>query len=103
MTDFNDILNEVPDAPEVTPEAAQIEPEAVDVTLGQAVTYIGSNGKQKVAFVLGTRDSITEGTDVPRPAANQANLMVFSPSGRVYLRNQTPVATDDEQTNVFQV
>lgn len=68
--------------------------------LGTHVTYFSSNGKQKTALVVGDPNSVVvtevggpnDGA-VPPLAENERHLVVFSPTGAVYLKQNVPVAT----------
>lgn len=63
---------------------------ATAVALGDTVNYISSTGDRKAAFVVGTPDSIREGTQVPALEAGQLHLLVFSPVGSAYGRFSVP-------------
>lgn len=64
---------------ETTPDVA-----VPHVTIGTFVTYISGKGKQKPALVLGTPDTIEEGTNLGFTLhPGQLTLKVFSPSGGV--------------------
>lgn len=69
---------------------------AQNVTLGMSVLYVDSRGRQKVAVVTGTPESVQEGTNLPVPAEGQANLIVFGGKS-VYFRYQVPSAALVEQ------
>ncbi len=55
--------------------------------LGKAVIYTDGNGYQKAALVIGTPDSVQDGTEIERPGDGSVLLKVFSPSGQDYIRN----------------
>lgn len=60
----------------------------------QVVLYTDSNGYEKPALITGTRKSIQEGTQVPRPDKGHANLFIISPldpKSRNYTRNNIPM------------
>jgi hypothetical protein len=58
--------------------------------LGQNVIYTDTRGRAKVAVVTGTRDSVAEGTSLPRPQAAHAHLHVFSHKQGLYARLSVP-------------
>lgn len=66
---------------------------------GTHVIYFSSNGKQKVALVIGDQDTIEVNevggpNDGAVPALNGDNderhLVVFSPTGSVYVKHNVP-------------
>jgi hypothetical protein len=64
------------------------------VVLGQTVVY-NANGKQKVGLVVGTHESVNPDTSVEQPLPDHAHLVVFSPTGSVYFRQNVPVFDGD--------
>lgn len=70
-------------------------------TLGQTVTYVGANGKKKVGLVIGTADTIEEGTSVPSLEEDQVHLLVFSPTGNAYMRTNVAPQSDEKVTEVY--
>lgn len=54
--------------------------------LGKRVEYRDSNGYRKLAFITGTADTIEGGNGVAVPAADAAHLLVVSPTGKTYSR-----------------
>lgn len=48
------------------------------VKLGQAVEYVSTTGKTKMALVTGTPETIVEGTRVPTLTEGQVHLAVYS-------------------------
>lgn len=69
--------------------------------LGTPVQYIASNGKPKLAFVLGTPETISEGTEIPTLSEGQLHLTVFSPNGNIYPRHNVPSAKSVEDNPEF--
>jgi hypothetical protein len=61
--------------------------------LAQAVEYV-SNGKAKMAFVIGTRKSVEKGTSIQRPDKGAVNIFVISPQGQSYARFNVPVGDE---------
>lgn len=77
---------------------------APQVTLGQPVVYISTKGKQKAAFVVGTPETVEEGTSLPVLLPGQLHLAVFTWGAGTYLpRLQVPFeglgAQTDEEGN----
>lgn len=66
------------------------------LTLGQIVTYTDTKGHPKPAMVLGTIDTIVDGTDLPVPYENEAHLSVFG-YGKCYTKLNVPSAAMVEQ------
>lgn len=70
--------------------------------LGTHVVYLSSNGKQKTALVIGDPSSIevnevggpNDGA-VPPLADNERHLVVFSPTGAVYVKHNVPMVAYD--------
>lgn len=58
-------------------------------TLGQDVTYVDTKGHIKVAKVIGTSDTIAQGSSLAVPAFNEAHLFVFGLNGS-YVRTSVP-------------
>lgn len=58
-------------------------------TIGQIVTYTDTKGHPKPALVLGTIDTIVDGTDLPVPTENEAHLTVFG-FGKCYTKLNVP-------------
>ncbi len=55
--------------------------------LARRATYRDASGFQKAAIVIGTHDSVSEGTDVTRPEEGNANLLIFKAgNGETYVR-----------------
>lgn len=86
MTDQN-LINEDGTENTVAPAADTTEAPQVaipHVKIGTFVTYISGKGKQKAALVLGTPETIEEGTNLGFTLhPGQLTLKVFSPSGGV--------------------
>lgn len=61
-----------------------------NATLLQPVVYIGTKGHKKAALVIGTPESIDEGTQVPVPSEGYLHLLVFSPTGNAYPKFNVP-------------
>ena len=57
------------------------------IKLGTMVEYRDSNGYAKLGVVTGTRKTVQKGTGIARPDKGSAHLVVFSPSGKTYTRN----------------
>lgn len=72
-----------------------------NVKLGQAVTYFSAKGQQKAAIVIGTHESITEGTSVPQPDEFNLNLLVFSPNGNVYPKANVPPVSEAQKESAY--
>lgn len=72
------------------------------IRLNKPVTYTDGNGFQKAAVIVGTRDSVKEGTDVARPEKGHAHLRVLSPAGknRDYDRQNVPLGEGPRTFNV---
>lgn len=56
--------------------------------------YTGSDGFQKVALVVGTRKSTAKDTEVPRPDKGHVNVLVFSQTGKQYVRHNVLVTPE---------
>lgn len=69
------------------------------LNLAQDVRYIDTKGHTKVAKVVGTPDSVVEGTDLPTLNEGHYTVIIFSPSGRVYGKHSVP-DSDDEAVNL---
>lgn len=54
---------------------------AKTLRLGKTVEYRDSSGFAKAALVIGTRETVQDGTDVKRPAEGNANLRVYRAGG----------------------
>ncbi len=86
---------------ETTPDF-DFEAVAPKVTIGQAVQYISTKGKVKAALVVGTPDTVEEGTHLPALLPGQLHLAVFTWSVGTFIpRLQVPfeglgAQTDDE-------
>ena len=64
---------------------------APKVALGQSVQYISSKGKVKLALVVGTPETVEEGTSLPALLPGQLHLAVFTWSAGTFLpRLQVP-------------
>ncbi len=50
---------------------------APKVTPGQNVTYVGTKGHPKAAFVVNTPDTLDEGTSLPALSEGQVHLVVW--------------------------
>lgn len=59
------------------------------LTLGQIVTYTDTKGHLKPALVLGTIDTVVDGTDLPVPTEDEAHLTVFG-YGKCYTKLNVP-------------
>ncbi len=73
------------------------------VKLGRRGVYTDGNGYQKAAIVIGTYDSIQDGTDVQRPAEGNVNVRVLSPTGdasKDYARFDIPVGAGPKAFNI---
>jgi hypothetical protein len=66
--------------------------------LGKRVIYTSTDGYQKAAKIIGTAESIQEGTGVPVPGEGEAHLLVFSPTGKTYTRTNV---TEGEGPGTF--
>lgn len=51
---------------------------APTVQLGQSVEYVGTKGKTKLALVVGTPETVEEGTHLPTLGEGQLHLAVFT-------------------------
>ena len=71
------------------------------VQLGQNVTYISAKGQKKAALVIGTPDTIEEGTSVPQPEEFELNLLVISPTGSVYAKAKVPPVSETQETQAY--
>ncbi len=60
------------------------------IKLGKRVKYTDGDGYEKLAFVTGTRDSVRKDGTAVRPDKNAANLLVVSPTGKQYHRENIP-------------
>lgn len=65
---------------------------ATKIKLGQAVTYIDSKGHEKAAIVIGTPESVVEGTSLSPLEDGQLNLFVIAPHRGPYNRLNVPSA-----------
>lgn len=71
--------------------AFDFEAVAPEVKLGQAVQYISTKGKVKLALVVGTPETVEEGTSLPVLLPGQLHLAVFTWSAGTFLpRLQVP-------------
>lgn len=75
---------------------------ATKVSLAQPVEYV-SNGKAKMAFVIGTRKSIEKGTSITRPQKGHANVFVISPQGQAYPRFDVPIGDESGSEKFIRV
>ena len=73
------------------------------VQLGQNVTYISAKGQKKAALVIGTHESIEEGTSVPQPEEFALNLLIFSPTGSVYAKANVPPISEAQELQAYVV
>lgn len=55
--------------------------------LGKSVVYTDSQGLEKAALIVGTPESITEGTEIPVPPLGTVHLKVEPPTGKPYIRH----------------
>jgi hypothetical protein len=67
-----------------------------EIRPGDFVSYTDSRGLEKTALVTATPDTVTPGHRVPELEATELHLMVFSPSGSAYprqnvIRAETPL------------
>ncbi len=60
------------------------------IKLGARVRYVDGDGFEKLAFVTGTRDTIRKDGSVARPDKGAAHLLVVSPTGKQYARENIP-------------
>ncbi len=66
--------------------------------LGQRGTYTGRDGFQRAALVIGTHESVQDGTGVTRPAEGNVNVLVYRPKdGSTYTRTNVAVGTGKGQ------
>jgi hypothetical protein len=66
---------------------------AQNIALGSHVKYVSSKGHVKLALVLATSDTLTEGTSFAEQFplnADQVNLIAYSPSGTQRRHLQVP-------------
>ena len=55
--------------------------------LARRATYRDASGFETAAIVIGTNESVKDGTDVQRPEPGNANLLIFKPkTGETYVR-----------------
>lgn len=66
---------------------------ATQIKLGQAVEYFSTEGKPKLAFVLGTQATTAADDRIPELSEGQAHLVVFSLTGKAYNRYNVPEAS----------
>lgn len=59
----------------------------------RAVTYRDGAGFEKAAFIIGTRESVKEGTNVPRPAEGHAHLYIVPATGKPYVRQNVKLGS----------
>lgn len=72
------------------------------VKINQFGTYVNAKGLQKSAVVIGTTDTLVEGTSIPALAdANHAHILVFSLSGKVAPRYNVVVEGNAKAGFVF--
>jgi hypothetical protein len=69
--------------------------------LGSDVTYTDTQGQQKYAKIVGTKDSISEGTGLPTLSDDQFHIVVFSPAGSIYFRHNVPLAKSVKDNDGF--
>lgn len=73
------------------------------VKVGTPVIYVGTKGKQKLALVVGTPETIEEGTSLPTLNEGQVHLAVWGFNGGFRPRLNVPfesvIADDPEFTN----
>lgn len=62
------------------------------LALGHNAIYVDSKGHRKVALIIGTAESIVEGSALPTIPDDHFNIIVTSPSGRQYLKASVPSA-----------
>ena len=60
------------------------------IALGTPVEYRDSNGRRKAALIVGTAESIDEGSSIEVPDEGHAHLAVFSPTGSRYMSLNIP-------------
>ncbi len=58
--------------------------------LGSRVVYIDGDGFEKIAEVVGTRESVQDGGKATRPEKGSAHLLIKSPTGKTYFRENVP-------------
>lgn len=63
------------------------------LALGHNAIYVDSKGHQKVALIIGTSQSIAEGTNLDTIPEGHFNIIVTSASGRQYAKKAVPSAT----------
>lgn len=66
------------------------------LSLAQTARYVDTKGHEKVALVVGTPESVAEGTDLQTLNPGHYIVTVFSPSGRTYTKHSVPDATHAE-------
>ncbi len=71
------------------------------IKLGKLVQYTSKDGFTKAGIVVGTRKSVTEGTNVARPEKNQAHILVLSPTGKQYTRTNVPLGDEVGEHGTF--
>jgi hypothetical protein len=71
------------------------------IKLGRAVQYTSKDGFTKAGLIVGTRKSVTEGTNVARPEKDQAHILVLSPTGKQYTRTSVPLGEEVGEKGTF--
>ncbi len=67
---------------------------AKNLKVGKRVSYLGNDGFERAAVVLGTHESTKPGTNVTQPEPGNANLLVYKPgSGETYVRTNVKQGT----------
>jgi hypothetical protein len=61
-----------------TTPAFDFDVEVPKVTLGTAVEYVGTKGKIKLGLVVGTPETVEEGTALPALLPGQLHIAVFT-------------------------
>lgn len=86
-TDTTDVIEDATTDDVVTDVTPIVAPSLF--TLGQDVTYVDTKGHIKVAKIIGTSDTIAQGSSLAVPAFNEAHLFVFGLNGS-YVRTSVP-------------
>ncbi len=69
--------------------------------LGQRVVYTDSQGFTKLAFVTGTRKTVSKDGSVPRPEKGQAHLFIVAPTGKTYHKHNVPLVEEAGEARTF--
>jgi hypothetical protein len=63
---------------------------AKTLKLGRRVEYRDGAGFRKLGIVTGTAETVTKGTGVTVPGQGNAHILVISPTGKQYHREDVP-------------